>query len=74
MGEMLNAAQRIYFINGAVIELLFVCAVWYLAGTTMLSIGQFYLERHFGRGVGAAESGGSWFKGWKQRSVVTEEA
>lgn len=49
MTEMLNAAQRIYFINGAVIELLFVCAIWYLAGTTALSIGQYYLERHFGR-------------------------
>lgn len=52
MPEMLNAAQRIYFINGAVIELLFVCAIWYLAGTTVMSIGQYYLERHFGRSVG----------------------
>jgi polar amino acid transport system permease protein len=52
MTEMLNAAQRIYFINGAVIELLFVCAIWYLAGTTVLSIGQHYLERHVGRSVG----------------------
>lgn len=52
MPEMLNAAQRIYFINGAVIELLFVCALWYLAGTTLLSIGQYYLERHFGRSAG----------------------
>lgn len=52
MPEMLNAAQRIYFINGAVIELLFVCAIWYLAGTTLLSIVQYYLERHFGRSAG----------------------
>ncbi len=52
MTELLNAAQRIYFINGAVIELLFVCAIWYLAGTTILSIGQYYLERHFGRSAG----------------------
>lgn len=52
MTEMLNAAQRIYFINGAVIELLFVCAIWYLVGTTVLSIGQYYLERHFGRSEG----------------------
>lgn len=52
MPEMLNAAQRIYFINGAVIELLFVCAIWYLAGTTVMSIGQHYLERHFGRSAG----------------------
>jgi len=52
MTEMLNAAQRIYFINGAVIELLFVCAIWYLAGTSVLSVGQYYLERHFGRSDG----------------------
>ncbi|WP_347309675.1 amino acid ABC transporter permease [Defluviimonas sp. SAOS-178_SWC] len=52
MPEMLNAAQRIYFINGAVIEMLFVCAIWYLAGTTVLSIGQHYLERLFGRSAG----------------------
>lgn len=52
MPEMLNAAQRIYFINGAVIEHLFVCAIWYLAGTTLLSIGQYYLEQHFGRSAG----------------------
>ncbi|RUX95698.1 MULTISPECIES: amino acid ABC transporter permease [unclassified Mesorhizobium] len=51
MGEMLNAAQQIYFINGAVIELLFVCGIWYLAGTTVLSIVQYYIEQHFGRGV-----------------------
>lgn len=54
MGEMLNAAQQIYFINGAVIELLFVCGIWYLAGTTVLSIIQYYIEQHFGRGVAGA--------------------
>ncbi len=49
--EMLNAAQQVYFVNGAVIELLLVCAVWYLLGTTVLNIVQFYIERHYGRGV-----------------------
>jgi len=74
MGEMLNAAQRIYFINGAVIELLFVCAVWYLAGTTVLSIGQYYLERHFGRDGAAATRERRWFKGWARRPVAPGEA
>lgn len=74
MGEMLNAAQRIYFINGAVIELLFVCAVWYLAGTTVLSIGQYYLERHFGRDAAAATSERRWFRGWARRPAVSGEA
>ncbi|MCC6312716.1 MAG: amino acid ABC transporter permease [Thermomicrobiales bacterium] len=48
--EMLNSAQQVYFVNGAVIELLFVCAVWYLLATTVLSIIQYFIERHFGRG------------------------
>jgi len=62
MTEMLNAAQRIYFINGAVIELLFVCAIWYLAGTTVLSIGQHYLERHFGRSSSIAPPRRNWLR------------
>ncbi|MBL0373660.1 amino acid ABC transporter permease [Rhizobium sp. KVB221] len=74
MGEMLNAAQRIYFINGAVIELLFVCATWYLLGTTVLSIGQYYLERHFGRDAATAPAGKQWFKSWARRPAVEGEA
>lgn len=74
MGEMLNAAQRIYFINGAVIELLFVCAVWYLAGTTVLSIGQYYLERYFGRDAATATSERRWFKPWSRRPAAPEAA
>ncbi|RUW36791.1 MAG: amino acid ABC transporter permease [Mesorhizobium sp.] len=74
MGEMLNAAQRIYFINGAVIELLFVCAIWYLAGTTMLSIGQFYLEQHFGRGAATAGNRKQWFKISSWRAMASGEA
>ncbi len=54
--EMLNAAQQVYFVNGAVIELLFVCAVWYLLGTTVLNIVQYFIERHYGRGVARGPS------------------
>ncbi|WP_246696224.1 amino acid ABC transporter permease [Mesorhizobium sp. SARCC-RB16n] len=74
MGEMLNAAQRIYFINGAVIELLFVCSIWYLAGTTLLSIGQFYLERHFGQSAAGAGSRRQWFKTRSRQAIASGEA
>lgn len=40
-------ANRLYL----PIPLLMVAASWYLAITSLLMIGQFYLERHFGRGV-----------------------
>jgi polar amino acid transport system permease protein len=74
MGEMLNAAQRIYFINGAVIELLFVCSIWYLAGTTLLSIGQFYLERHFGQSAAGTGSRRQWFKTRSRLAIASGEA
>ena len=31
-------------------------SIWYLAATTVLSIGQYYLERHYGRGGPGAQS------------------
>ncbi len=49
--EILTEAQHIYYVNGKIMELLIVCAVWYLAATTVMSIGQFYLERAFAKGA-----------------------
>ena len=36
--------------NYRIIQLLIVASIWYLAMTTVLSIGQFYLERHYAKG------------------------
>jgi polar amino acid transport system permease protein len=49
--ELLYAAQLIYSTTYQVIPLLLVASIWYLAATTVLSIGQYYLERHYGRGT-----------------------
>jgi polar amino acid transport system permease protein len=43
-------------VNYKVIPLLLVASIWYLAATTVLSIGQYYLERHYGRGGPGAET------------------
>lgn len=48
--EILNAAQRIYYVNNYVIELLIVATVWYLFIVSLLTIGQNFLERRIGRG------------------------
>ncbi|GGH16553.1 ABC transporter permease [Alsobacter metallidurans] len=48
--EILRNAQTIYFANARVIELLIVAAIWYLAVVTVLSIGQFFLEKRYARG------------------------
>jgi polar amino acid transport system permease protein len=45
MQDLLTQAQAIYARNFLVIELLFVASIWYLAITTVASIGQHYLEK-----------------------------
>ena len=49
--DLLFAVQQIYSRTFQTIPLLIVASIWYLVMTTILSIGQFYLERHFGRGT-----------------------
>jgi polar amino acid transport system permease protein len=48
--ELLRATSDIGSDSGAVMEMLFVASVWYLALTSVFSVGQFYLERRYARG------------------------
>ena len=49
--ELLYASQLIYSVSYRTIQLLIVASLWYLIVTTVLTIGQYYVERHFGRGA-----------------------
>jgi polar amino acid transport system permease protein len=49
--ELLGAATNISANNFETMPLLITASLWYLIVTTVLSIGQFYLERHFARGA-----------------------
>jgi polar amino acid transport system permease protein len=49
--ELFYQVQVIYARNGRVIALLLVAAIWYLLLTTVLSIIQYYIERHYARGA-----------------------
>ncbi|WP_084210880.1 amino acid ABC transporter permease [Pseudonocardia acaciae] len=51
LSELFYQVQVIYTRNGRVIPLLLVAAIWYLALTTVMSIGQFYVERYYARGA-----------------------
>ncbi len=51
LNDLLYTAQQIYATNYKTVQLLIVASIWYLAVTSVLSIGQYYLERHFGRGT-----------------------
>ncbi|MDJ0343271.1 amino acid ABC transporter permease [Streptomyces sp. H10-C2] len=48
--ELLRATSNIGSSSGAVMEMYFVASVWYLALTSVFSVGQYYLERRYARG------------------------
>lgn len=49
--ELLYSAQMIYTRTYETIPLLIVASGWYLILTSILTVGQYYIERHFGRGT-----------------------
>ena len=53
--ELTYAAQEIYAANYKVIPLLIVISIWYLAMTSVLYVGQYFIERRYGRGFSRAE-------------------
>ena len=56
--ELLYAAQLIYAVNYRTIPLLIVASLWYLLVTSVLTVGQVFVERHFRRGFGTSGSQG----------------
>ncbi len=48
--DLLYSAQIIYSRNFLTIPLLIVASIWYFVVTTVLTVAQFYLERHYARG------------------------
>ncbi|WP_194897689.1 amino acid ABC transporter permease [Catenulispora pinisilvae] len=49
--DLLYSAQLIYNANFQIIPLLLVATLWYIVLTTVLSIGQYFVERHYARGT-----------------------
>ncbi|ROQ66105.1 amino acid ABC transporter membrane protein (PAAT family) [Streptomyces sp. 840.1] len=48
--ELFKYAQDIGQASGAPVEMYFLAAAWYLIMTSVLSVGQYYLERYYARG------------------------
>jgi polar amino acid transport system permease protein len=51
VGDLTYAAGNIYSVNFKTIQLLIVISGWYLLCTSVLYIGQYYLERYYARGA-----------------------
>jgi polar amino acid transport system permease protein len=48
--ELFTRSEQISSANFAVVELAIVASIWYLMMTSILTVGQYYLERYFARG------------------------
>jgi polar amino acid transport system permease protein len=53
--DLLFETQQIYNANFKTIPLLIVASIWYLAMTSVAYVGQYFIERRFGRGFSRAE-------------------
>jgi polar amino acid transport system permease protein len=53
--DLLFETQQIYNANYKTIQLLIVASAWYLAMTSVAYVGQYFIERRFGRGFSRAE-------------------
>ncbi len=54
--ELMTNVQIVYSQTFQQIPLLIVACIWYLFFTTLMTIGQHYLEAYFGRGFGTGET------------------
>jgi polar amino acid transport system permease protein len=72
LADLLYAAQAIYARTFQTMPLLIVVSLWYLAITSVLTVGQHYLERHFSRGSSRSVDVGLATR-WKQ-NITTARA
>ena len=54
--ELMTNVQIVYSQTFQQIPLLIVASLWYLFFTTLMTIGQHYLEAYFGKGFGTGET------------------
>ncbi len=74
--ELLYAAQLIYSDNFETIPLLITASLWYLIVTSVLTVAQYYVERHYSRGSGQSRKPGrlARLRDLQRRGVVRGDA
>ena len=50
LSEQMTSVEEIYTRTFETVPMLIVAALWYLILVSLLSVGQFFIERHYGRG------------------------
>lgn len=68
--ELLYTVQLIYAANYKQIPLLLVASIWYLIVTSVLSVGQYYIERYYGRGTSKNAPDSFGRRVWRNLSAI----
>jgi polar amino acid transport system permease protein len=68
--DLLYSVQLIYNQNFLIMPLLLVATIWYIILTTLLSIGQYYVERHYSRGSNRHPQRSFWQLTWGNVPVL----
>ncbi|HVT65077.1 MAG TPA: amino acid ABC transporter permease [Mycobacteriales bacterium] len=58
VAELLQHTQAIINLNYATVPLFIMASLWYLFMTSILTVGQYYIERHYRRGSGLVDPQG----------------
>ncbi|WKG03961.1 amino acid ABC transporter permease [Mycolicibacterium sp. HK-90] len=75
VADLLYSTQLIYARNFQTIPLLIMASIWYLILVSVLNVGQFYLERHYGRGSSRQlPREQSWNRWRRRRAAATTSA
>ncbi len=73
IAELFYQVQVIYGRNGRVVPLLMVATVWYIVLTSVLSVVQYYIERHFAKGAQRELPPTPWQRIRAKVAEITEE-
>ncbi len=59
-GDLFYAANQIAIGNYEIIPLLIVASIWYLVLTSVMTIGQHFIEAHYGKGIATEPTASRW--------------
>ena len=71
--ELTSITNKIGFTSGNPVPYLIVAAIWYLVITSILMVGQFFLERHFGKGVKDTADQASHARGTQKKQIASRQ-
>lgn len=73
VAELLYSVQLIYAVNYLTVPLLIVASIWYLVVTSVLTVGQTYIERRFSKGARRPVQTTVWHRLWRNLATFHDQ-